>query len=146
MHSRASRAMRKATHVPFPAPANTSNGRSAIAALGAMLATDWASTSGRDSVPRLRSGDSLVPAVSAVTPRSAAPSAFPAISLLLIVAASYSPPLVIRRHECHRSHVRGCGRLPGTEGAGVSGLVAVLLGRYVEGGVAVEEAVGPELE
>jgi hypothetical protein len=33
--------MTKDTHVPFPAPANTSNGSSAIAALGAMLATDW---------------------------------------------------------------------------------------------------------
>ena len=40
--------------MPFPAPANTSKGSSAIAALGAMLATDWASTSGRDSVLRLK--------------------------------------------------------------------------------------------
>ena len=51
-----------------------------FAALGAMLATDWASTSGRDSVPRLSSVTTLVSGESAVTPRSAAPSAFPAIS------------------------------------------------------------------
>src|SRR5262249_61504188 len=109
----ASRAIVKDTHVPFPAPANTSNGSSAIAALGAILATDWASTSGRDSLPCLRSGEALVSAVSAVTPRSAAPSAFPAISRSSCVTASYRAPPVIRRYEGHRGHVRGSGGRPG---------------------------------
>src|SRR5262249_18293606 len=112
MHSRASRAIVKDTHVPFPAPANTSSGSSAIAALGAMLATDWASTSGRDSLPCLRSGEPLVPAVSAVTPRSAAPSAFPAISLAPHVLPLVTGPPVIRRYEGHRGHVRGSGGRP----------------------------------
>ena len=34
------------SQVPLPAERKTRNGSSAIAALGAMLATDWASTSG----------------------------------------------------------------------------------------------------
>ena len=72
----------KATHVPFPAPANTSKGSSAIAALGAMLATDWASTSGKDSEPCLRSGETLVSTAISLAPHGCAnesPGGYPSV-------------------------------------------------------------------
>src|SRR5499427_7445139 len=114
--------MTNVNHVPLPAFRNTSSGRSAMAALGAALATDCASTSGSVSVLRLSVFSPAIPVPGACDAPAAGSSDSPGfvVSATCLPTPPFSPGVLMPA-------VGGAVRM------------AVLGHRYVQGRVAVEE-------